>query len=275
MFGASTFGTLAYGVGAGDEEAPPADHIATGVLLTQYGTPSYFVPNSATGVSLTQAGTPRAANTFRASGALVTRYGSHFHPHYQFGLAAGVQVTQAGVPYGWANPLHPGDTWTVTARGVHLTKAGTPEAVSHALVDVAGVSLTRAGQPRAAQVAFALGSMGVAYGLPELTTVHRAPGVRLAQAGQPTGAVRGHAVGVLLARAGKPRHIESRNNRAYGANVARYGRPRARTVFDAHQASGVLALAAGTPAAGNVHRAFALPTVTRAGQPIVLRTPSC
>lgn len=275
MLGTSSFGTLAFGVTAGDEEAPPAEFIATGVLLTQYGTPSYFVPNSATGVSLTQVGTPRAANTFRASGALVTRYGSHFHPHYQFGLAAGVQVTQAGVPYGWANPLHPGDTWTVTARGVHLTKAGTPEAVSHALVDVAGVSLTQAGQPRAAQVAYALGAMGVAYGLPELTTVHRATGVRLAQAGQPTGAVRGHAVGVLLARAGKPRHIEPKGMRAYGVQLVRFGRPSARVVMDPRQASGVSLVMAGVPAAANTHQAFSLPPVTRAGRPTASRTPAC
>lgn len=275
MFGASTFGTLAFGVGAGDEEAPPADHIATGVLLTQYGTPSHFTPNAATGVSVFNAGTPRGANTFRATGALVTRYGSPVHPHYQFGVAMGVQLTQAGVPYGWANPLHPGDTWTVTARGVLLTRYGQPEATANAVCVAAGADLARAGQPKAAVVGQASGAVLAQAGTPSARVTLRAQGPRLLAAGTPAAAMVVHAQGVQRTRAGTPRHIEPAGPRAYGVKLARYGRPTARVVMNPRVASGAALLAAGTPTAANIHQAFSLPPVTRAGQPIALRTPAC
>lgn len=255
MLGAGVLGTQLLGE-AGEAGAPGESFDAAGVQVTQYGTPS-------------------AKAIGRATGTLLTRYGSHFYPNYQFGIASGAQLTLAGVPYGLVTSSTVTQNWIVAVAGALVMQSGTPDAVAHAVAQASGVALLQVGQPTSTQAGDATGSMGSIYGLPSLLGGQGATGVRATQAGQPQALARGFAVGAARTRAGTPRYIESRNNRAYGANVARYGRPRARTVFDAHQASGVLALAAGTPAAGNVHRAFALPTVTRAGQPIVLRTPSC
>lgn len=272
MLGSGIFGTELLGE-AGAPAGP--SYTATGVLLTQYGTPSYPAPNSATGVNLFSAGAPTAAASGTASGALVTQYGSHFYPNYQFGIASGARLTLAGVPYGLVAPSTVTQNWIVAVAGALVAQSGTPDAVAHAVAQASGAALFQTGQPASTQAGDATGSMGTLYGLPSLLGGQGATGVRVTQAGQPQALARGFAVGAARTRAGTPRYIESRNNRAYGAYVARYGRPRARTVFDARQVSGVLALAAGTPVAGNVHRAFSLTTVTRAGQPIVLRTPSC